>query len=192
MLPSKLMPCCNPKLYLYRVGVQPTFVTTAYDLLGRMASKTDQAGISTWYEYNALNRLVAVSNALGHVTRYAYDEMRNQTAQVDANGHITLYEYDNRGRRIKRTLPERQVETYGYDAAGNMTNKVDFNGNAITYEYDAMNRLLAKHGEVPSPTTVSYTYDDRGNRSSMTDAHGTTTYDYDERDRLLSKATPIG
>jgi len=167
-------------------------VTTEFDERGRMASKTDQAGIATRYNYDAQGQLTAVSNAMGHVTRYLYDEMRNQTAQIDANGHITTYEYDNRGRRIKRALPEGQIETYHYNAVGNMTNKVDFNGNTITYTYDAMNRLLTKTGELPDGVTIIYTYDEQGNRTSMTDAYGTTTYTYDERSRLLQKATPIG
>jgi RHS repeat-associated protein len=39
---------------------------------------------------------------------------------------------------------------------------------------------------------VSFTYTATGKRATMTDASGTTTYHYDNRDRLISKITPQG
>ena len=39
---------------------------------------------------------------------------------------------------------------------------------------------------------VSFTYTPTGKRKTMTDAGGTTTYNYDTRDRLQSKQTPFG
>ena len=52
-------------------------------------------------------------------------------------------------------------------------------------------RLLSK---VPqSGTGISFTYTPTGRRLSMTDPSGTTNYpSYDNRDRLLTKATPEG
>jgi RHS repeat-associated protein len=56
-----------------------------------------------------------------------------------------------------------------------------------------MNRLRTK---TPDPSlsqpTVSYTYTLTGRRETMTDASGVTSYGYDNRDRLTSKATPQG
>src|SRR5205807_1377174 len=40
--------------------------------------------------------------------------------------------------------------------------------------------------------TISFIYTATGQRQSMTDASGTTTYRYDLRDRLLTKSTPEG
>src|SRR3989442_13357371 len=39
---------------------------------------------------------------------------------------------------------------------------------------------------------VSFTYTPTGQRATMTDASGQTTYGYDNRNRLVSKATPEG
>jgi RHS repeat-associated protein len=39
---------------------------------------------------------------------------------------------------------------------------------------------------------ITYTYTQSGQRASMTDASGTTVYQYDNRHRLISKATPNG
>jgi YD repeat-containing protein len=59
--------------------------------------------------------------------------------------------------------------------------------------YDLRSRLLAR---IPDPSlgepNESYTYYDVGARHTMTDASGTTTYFYDDRDRVLTKATPAG
>jgi len=56
-----------------------------------------------------------------------------------------------------------------------------------------MNKLIRK---TPDPAlnqpAIVFTYEPTGQRASMTDASGTTTYTYDLRDRLLTKATPQG
>jgi RHS repeat-associated protein len=44
----------------------------------------------------------------------------------------------------------------------------------------------------PGETTVGFAYAATGNRATMTDASGTTTYNYDTANQLISKATPEG
>jgi RHS repeat-associated protein len=166
---------------------------TGYDALGRNVSKTDQAGQLTQFRYDALGRLVKVIDALNQETTYGYDERGNQTSQTDANGHTTSFAYDGMGRRISRTLPGGQIETMEYDIGGNLTAKTDFNGKRTVFEYDNLNRLVKK---TPDPSLnqpeVTFTYTINGQRESMTDASGTTSYSYDERDRLTAKVTPQG
>jgi RHS repeat-associated protein len=170
-----------------------TFEETKYDALGRTEKKTDQAGKMTQFAYDELGRLEQVTDALGQETTYTYDEMGNQLTQTDANNHTTSFAYDDLGRRVKRTLPLGQFETYDYDDVGNLASKTDFNGKTTTYDYDNVNRLETK---TPDPSlgepTVTFTYTDTGQRETMTDASGVTSYSYDQRDRLTSKATPQG
>ena len=170
-----------------------TFEQVAYDALGRQTAKTDQAGLTTQYDYDALGRLTSVTDALGQITRYSYDEQGNQLTQTDAEGRTTRFAYDRMGRRISRTLPLGQTETSTYDAAGNLRTKTDFNGRTTSYTYDSVNRLTRKtpDGSLGQPPVV-FSYTPSGQRASMQDASGTTTYSYDNRDRLLSKATPQG
>ena len=180
---------------IYPDGTSESLV---FDALGRKVSRTDQAGKSTQYGYDALGRLLTVTDTLNQVTRYAYDETGSRISQTDANGHITRYSYDQRGRRATRTLPLGQSEAYGYDLAGNMVLKTDFNGRTTTYAYDALNRLATKTADSffaqnhIGTSQVSFTYTPTGHRATMADASGNTTYSYDERDRLLAKATPLG
>ena len=74
------------------------------DLLVRQA-RTDQAGRTTLFEYDAGGRLTQVTDALGGLTRYTYDESGSRLTQTDANDHTTSYAYDNMGRLVRRTLP---------------------------------------------------------------------------------------
>jgi RHS repeat-associated protein len=175
-----------------------------YDALGRQAAKTDQAGKATQYGYDTLGRLSAVTQFLSGnplVTTYGYDELGSRISQTDANGHVTRFAYDQLGRRTSRTLPAGMSESYGYDAAGNVTSRKDFNGHTTTYQYDTMNRLKVKTadaffstgacaGGLCGATQITYNYNNVGRRTSMVDASGTTSYTYDTRDRLLTKASP--
>jgi RHS repeat-associated protein len=96
-----------------------------------------------------------------------------------------------------------QTESYLYDNNGNLQSKTDFNGHTTTYVYDEMNRLRSKTADAffsqgacangaCGATQVTYTYTLTGKRKTMTDAGGTTTYNYDDRDRLHEKQTPFG
>jgi RHS repeat-associated protein len=116
--------------------------------------------------------------------------MGRQTAMTDARGQATLMAYDALGRQTGRTLPLGMSETYAYNAAGERTEHVDFNGRHTTYTYDGRGRLLTT---VPDPVltepTISFTYTATGQRATMTDGTGSTTYAYDDRDRLTQKVT---
>ena len=178
-----------------------TTTVTEYDGLGRRTAQIDQEDNRTDFVYDGLGRLVEVIQPAPTVsdprpsTQYAYDEAGNQISQIDAENRETKFEFDSLGRRTKRILPALQEETFIYEDAGNLTSKTDFNGNTTTFTYDSLSRLLTETPDpiaFPSAATIVYTYTDTGQRSSMTDESGVTTYIYDERDRLFSKATPDG
>ena len=129
--------------------------------------------------------LIAVTNALGQVTRYQYDEAGNQTNQIDALNRTNAYAFDGMGRRISHMMPGGQVEGFAYDLASNLTNQTNFNGAVITNQYNSVNRLT--NCSSINGYNVRFAYSPTGQRTSMVDASGTTTYGYDIRDRLLSK-----
>jgi RHS repeat-associated protein len=166
---------------------------TGYDGFGRVVSRTDQAQKTTRLKYDELGRLVKVIDALTHETNYGYDEVGNQVWQTDANNHTTRFEYDKLGRRVKRTLPEGMPETFTYYATGAVETRTDFNGKKTTYDYDELGRLVGKTPDASfGQPGVSFTYTPTGQRDSMTDASGVTSYTYDLRNRLKTKSTPAG
>lgn len=166
---------------------------TTYDGAGRTTSKTDQSGRVTRFEYDKMGRLLKVIDAADKTTTYTYNEVGNMLTQVDANNRTTRFEYDRLGRRTKRTLPLGMSETFVYDAIGNVTSRTNFKGETTTYAYDSMNRLIRKTPAAAlNQPAIVFTYEPTGQRASMTDGSGTTTYTYDLRDRLLTKVTPQG
>src|SRR4030095_13310743 len=136
---------------------------------------------------------VKVTDALGFVTSFAYDEVGNRIRQTDANNHVTSFEYDRLGRTCQRTRPEGVVESMTYDAAGNLASRTDFNVKTTTYAYSALNQPIQR---TPDPTLgqepIRFSYTSAGQIASLNDANGVTTYEYDTRDRLITKTHPGG
>jgi RHS repeat-associated protein len=170
-----------------------SFTETTFDELGRRIAEKDQAGKITQFVYDSLGRMTKVKDALNHETRFTYNEIGQQIKQIDALNRETKYEYDKLGRRTKRILPLGQSETYSYSNQGNLEGKTDFNGKTTTFGYDNMRRLMSKTPDASlNEPSISFTYNDLGQRNSMTDTSGTTNYVYDVRNRLASKQTPQG
>src|ERR1700745_3809631 len=97
------------------------------------------------------------------------------------------------GHVVKRSVPGGGSETFTYDVAGRVTSRRDFNGKTTTYEYDVMGRLKKRTPDASfNQPPITYTYTPSGRRETMTDSTGTTTYTYDNRHRLISKAAPNG
>jgi RHS repeat-associated protein len=183
-----------------------TTTQNAYDDSGNLTQVTDQAGNKVQYVYDLNNQLRSVVQ-LNHpdpshrTTAYDYDSNGNLTTLTDANTHATQNQFDGLNQLSQEKMPALQTQTRQYDAAGNLTSLLDYNGRTTTYTYDAMNRLTQR---TPDPALVaaevaagltgdvaeSFTYTATGKRATMTDASGTTTYGYDDHDRLWTKQTP--
>ncbi len=167
-----------------------------FDSLGRRIAEIDQNGIATHFEYDALDQLVAVvqtlddSSASDPKTVYAYDEQGNFTTQTDANGNSTRYQHDVLSRRTGTTMALGQQSTTTYDAVGNVVSEVNFNGEQIDFTYDTLNRVVLR--ELPDNSSFAFTYTATGQRDTIVDGRGTTTYTYDTQDRVLSRMEPDG
>ncbi|MBD3242648.1 MAG: hypothetical protein GF331_18805, partial [Chitinivibrionales bacterium] len=156
-----------------------TYRETTYDDAGRKVAERDQAGKITQFAYDAVGNLVSVTDAMGHVTGYTYDERNNRISQTDANGHTTSMAYDALGRLACRTYPNGDQERFVYDRNGNMLVKVDGNGDSTRYTYDRRNREVLRR-YTGSGHTVETHYTLAGNRDTVIDHRGMTTYEYGE------------
>jgi YD repeat-containing protein len=167
--------------------------TNYFHALGRGIAATDERNNPTWFGYDERGMRTALTNALGEITRYEYDEQGRQVTQLDALNRATRYEYDRLGRRTKRTLPLNQVDAYACNAVGDLIAKTDFNGCTTTYTHDSLNRLTARVPDAAfAAPPVTLAYNEPGLRTHMTDASGVTSYRYDNRNRLIEKATLQG
>jgi RHS repeat-associated protein len=166
-----------------------TVVSTGFDAVGRRVAETNQDGIVSRFGFDGIGRLLAVTNGFGAAqstcAQYLYDEAGNQIAQIDALNRTNSFTYDGLGRRITHTMPGAQAESFSYDLAGNLTNYTSFSGAIITNQFDVLNRLTNRTSV--NGYRASFVYSATGKRTSMTDASGTTSYAYDNRDRLVAK-----
>jgi RHS repeat-associated protein len=94
------------------------------------------------------------------------------------------------GHRIASILPLGQRAISVYDAVGNLSLYSDFNGNLTSFSYDPLNRLT--YEQYSDGSFHSFTYTPMGQRATVTDGRGVTTYTYNERDWLLSRIDPDG
>ena len=170
-----------------------TSTETVYDDAGQKVADIDQEDNRTEYEYDDLGRLTDVVQFLeGREirTEYGYDELGRQIWQEDANDNRTLFDYDLMGRRTDVVLPMMQRSTTFYDAVGNAERTIDFNGETTTYRYDEQNRL--EFIDLFEDPDVTYTYTPTGQRETVTDGRGVTSYVYDVRERLIGRTDPTG
>jgi RHS repeat-associated protein len=157
-----------------------------YDGDGNLETKTDPELNVTTYTYDANNQRTKVKEASGLVTETGYDGAGQVTSQTDGNKHTTQYQR-NKLEQITETIdPLGRKTTKEYDAAGNLAAVTDATKRITHYKYNPANRLTEitySDGKTP---TVKYEYNTNGDRTSMTDGTGTTTYEYDQLDRLTA------
>ena len=177
--------------------------TFAYDDLDRRAKLTRPSGVTTDYAYDEAGRLVSVQHSrpdgrlvvtpsgvpeqglkpsrrtqvIGKA-EYTYDTRGRRTSMTNSAGTHS-YTYDDTGQLLTATHPDQPDEAFEYDALGNHVAAGDM--------HNAANRLLEDAG-------FAYAYDDNGCLTDQTPkgARGSTTYDWDEMDRLTAVALPDG
>ena len=176
-------------------------VTYQYDNNGSLASVTDSAtGITTTYYYDYADRLLRYAekgSSFSHIIGYEYDKINNLITLVETiNGseHKTAYIYDsdNRVTSVKNGIAS---EAYTYDAYSRVETKVTKNDETTvltdTFTYQAPTTATTS-GQIKTlksaasgyNVTYTYTYDDNGNISSVSNGSDATSYVYDSANQL--------
>ena len=167
-----------------------------YNKAGERTAMVDAETITTTYGYDGLGRLTRVtenyveggpSNAETNVlTQYGYDRVGNRTVITNARTLTTTYVYDDLNRRTLTIDALGHRTAYGYDAIGNRTVITDANQVVTHFDYDDVNRLIGIDYSDSTPDVTLITYDQVGNRETMNDGTGQTSYGYDDLYRLTS------
>jgi RHS repeat-associated protein len=179
---------------------------TSYSYDGLVSTVTDAKGYVTATRADRWGRVISVTPHTGPLVGYIYDEkdqltqaIRGTPTEVNdcllnsvcpASKTVSI-QYDGAGRKLSMTDPDMGFWTYAYDALGNLTRQKDARGQRICLYYDSLSRLTGKHyrsdDSCPaSPTlNVTYVYDQgtngKGQRTSMTDSSGSTSWGYNLR-----------
>ncbi|MCV3217131.1 putative Ig domain-containing protein [Plectonema radiosum NIES-515] len=172
-----------------------------YDATGnRIAVKTKAR--TTSHTYDELNRLKTVTQNTD-TTTYFYDAVGNLWHTKLSNNIVETRQYDQLNRLIslKNALTnpvsweETVISSYDYtlNPVGYRLEVEEHNGRKVKYEYDELYRLKSEKITDPSDSTnngrtISYTYDNVGNRLTRNDSNeGLTTYYYNNNDWLLNE-----
>jgi len=172
---------------------------TIYNALGQVSATIDANGVVTHFEYDALGRQAAVvlnykptvqPDAQTNVRyEYEYNAAGNRTLARDPLGNVTTFTYDALNRVTGKSDPLNNTWSYTYDLAGRQTSMTDGKGQVTNYVYDDAGQLITI--DYPAPDAdVTFAYNPNGQRLSMTDGLGTTTWAYDALNRLISVTDP--
>jgi RHS repeat-associated protein len=175
--------------------------SATYDSASRLLSSTDANGKVTEYTWDALDRLTQIKQTLAGqpvLTRFEYDANGNRTALVDPKDQRWEWSYDAMNRAIQDKNPLLQTRAYEWDKNSNLKKRTDRMGKVSEFLYGTGDRLQQEtyrpSAGAPPQATVTYSYNATTKLlDSTTDSeYGTTTFTYDNLDRLTTKATPQG
>ncbi|MCL4820599.1 MAG: hypothetical protein KJ067_15760 [Vicinamibacteria bacterium] len=186
---------------------------TLYDALRRAVWVQDASNATTSYLWCDCGSLDALVDANGNRTTWDYDLQGRVVKETRANGSSTSYVYETTTSRLKtRTDRRGVVTTYSYFADGQLqaraysslsstvaaTPSLTYTYHAdtglpltaangtdtLTWTYDGEDRM-ASEASTLNGTTVGWTYDSAGNRSTVTLGGATfNAYTYDVTSRL--------
>jgi RHS repeat-associated protein len=163
-------------------------VTYHYDPRGNLTSTTDTQGTTT-LTYDANDQLMQIAYPGGRFLHYTYDAAGRRTQMVDQDGFTVNYTYDAVGMLARLTdSTGKAIITYTYDAVGRLRREDKGNGTFTTYEYDLAGELMHLVNHAPDGSVSSrfdYTYDNLGQRATMTTLDGQWTYTYDDIGQLM-------
>jgi RHS repeat-associated protein len=167
-------------------------VTRAYDANRNLTSLTDADNRVTTYTYDLASEPTITTRADSTTLQNTYNGDGTVASTVDGLSHSTTYTYDSLARPISMSDPLSRTTSYTYDGAGNLLTLTNPSSQITTNTYDAADERLTttySDGKTPSVTLV---YDADGQRTSMTDGTGTSTWTYDSLHRITSTATGAG
>jgi len=172
------------------------YITYVYDEdIGYLVEVTENTG-TIGVSYDDRGFLKHIEYPSGHWFDFDYNDAAQRTQRVGDDGYTLNYHYDAAGR-LERLVDGEGTELirYEYDGAGRLSAEYKGNGTYTVYAYDDAGQLETMVNYAPGDTEQSffhYTYDDNGNRTSMTTLDGTTTYEYDAIGQLVRVNYPGG
>ncbi len=170
----------------------------SYDFVRNKISLTDAKGRTTHFSYDALSRLANVTDAAGGVTRYKYNSRDSVYSITNANDIvIRSYTYDGDGRRISEISPTGSEIRYRYDDVLNVVTRVDAMGQAVRFYRDPTGRVdkisyYAKDGDATPTKTITYTLDEYGRPTAISDGGVTISRTYTALGKLESEKLNYG
>jgi len=163
-----------------------------YDNGGRPIQAVDWNGTFSTI-YDVVNRKTQETAPSGKSIKHGYDPMGNETSRTDYFGNKYAYVYDALNRPIQVTDPLNGVTGMVYDRMQHVLQIHYPNKTSVNTTYDATYDVASVVNKKDSGAIISqfaYTYDAVGNKLTVTDNIGKTTYAYDDIYQLTNAAYP--
>ena len=145
------------------------------------------------YGYDSANRLLTTLNPYGETATNVYDVANRLTSTTNGNASVSTFGYDNANRTTSVTHSTSSSATlasyqYTYDSASNVSSRTDSDGTVTTFGYDSSDQLTSEVRDNSHSTgySIAFVYDHNGNRTSKVQNGVTTTYSYDNHDKLTA------
>ena len=177
--------------------------TLGYDGNGNVRSiaEVDASGTRTeTRRYDNFDRLSQVIDSDNRQLDYRYDDVGNRTHLIDHDRQETVWTYNALNQNTHVYVPGQGTTGQSHTPAGRLDTITRPDGSTTTHSYNDAGRLAgivhAKSGGTLA--SYSYRYDLNGNRFEQIETNGattgnaaqTTTYIYDDADRLTEVREP--
>jgi RHS repeat-associated protein len=192
----------------YRTGDTLQWSTSVYDALSRVVSVQAPDGSTTQTFYNEIARPAVASSASGETTRVRDAWGRERWGRTDAKGRLVEVVEPNPSGSGSVLDAGALLTTYTYNTLGSLTTTTQ-DTQTRSFKYDSLGRLIAqKLAETDATLNDAgayqtsggtwsdvFSYDDRSNLISRTDARGVKTlynFNNDPLNRLQSISWDTG
>ena len=157
------------------------YVEITRDAAGLPVKETFSTGMEREYRHNTdgllTNQRIFGQNGLAIERTYEYDPAGNLTARTDSTKGSSYFTYNPQGQITKAINPEQKIKEFLFDPAGNL------------FKERKNEKTGGRHLAYPG---IEDHLDPAGNLVKRNDKNGTTTFEWDAADRLISATTPDG
>lgn len=126
----------------------------------------------TNYQYDSLGNLIRTDYPNGTYTEYTYDQ--------DRKWLVSLVNYDPNDAVLSSY-------SYTYDNVGNRLSVTEADNSAVSYVYDDIYQLTGETRTGTDAYSITYQYDEVGNRTQMAKDSVATSYTYNANNQLLTE-----
>ena len=156
------------------------YETTYRDANDNVVKTVSPLGYEAVQHHNAYGERIRETDPEGHSRYYTYNKRGLVEIERDDENNYIRHEYDGIGNVIRQGYGKYNPDTDSYKEKYHET-----------FEYDALSRLIRQ--SFPDGTSIIYSYDKYGNKTSEIDRGGRKTeYGYDKRNRLIWQKSPSG